>query len=99
MYFLQKLQKTPYSLYVSIENNSNILTPLIALTLGWLTGEHEGPGNVNCTNKPRNYGYKYLNMSKSIYELNTTWCYKITFNQTEAVSPAFIIEGKLQQLP
>lgn len=34
-------------------------------------------------------------MSKSIDDLNTTLCYRITMNFTDAISPAFIIKGDI----
>ncbi|KAJ8967043.1 hypothetical protein NQ314_003160 [Rhamnusium bicolor] len=86
-----KLSSTPASLYVGVDHIVNFATTLTALTLGWFTGDPQGEANINCTNKPRNYAFRYYNMSKSIYELNVTLCYKITMNTTEAVSPAFII--------
>lgn len=87
-----KFSKTPNSLYVGVDRVSNYVTTLTSLTLGWFTGTVEGKGNINCTNKPRNYAFRYFNMSKSIYELDVTLCYKITMNLTEAKSPAFLIE-------
>uniref|UniRef100_V5GWG1 Nicastrin n=1 Tax=Anoplophora glabripennis TaxID=217634 RepID=V5GWG1_ANOGL len=87
-----KLSKTPSSLYVGVDRVSNYATTLTSLTLGWFTGIVEGKGDINCTNKPRNYAFHYFNMSKSIYELNVTLCYKVTMNLTEAKSPAFLIE-------
>ncbi|CAH1153337.1 unnamed protein product [Phaedon cochleariae] len=85
-----KLPKIPFSLYVGVDHVTNFMTSFTSLTLGWLTGVVE-KGDVNCTNKPRNYAFKFYNMSKSIVDLNTTLCYKITMNTTEAVSPAFIM--------
>ncbi|CAH0548545.1 unnamed protein product [Brassicogethes aeneus] len=87
-----KLQKTPFSLYVGIDNHSNLLTPLVAMVLGWTTGDISGEGNINCTNIPKSYSHKFYNMSESIYDLNSTKCFKVTLNQTEAISPAFIID-------
>ncbi|XP_072378978.1 nicastrin [Diabrotica undecimpunctata] len=85
------LPKTPMNLYVGVERVENFATNLAALTLGWFTGQYAGPGNINCTNKPRNYAFKYYNMSTSIYDLNVVNCYKVTMNTTKAVSPAFNI--------
>lgn len=86
-----KWPKVPLNLYVGVERGENLATTVAALTLGWFTGEYAGPGNVNCTNKPKNYAFRYYNMSTSIYDLNITNCYKVTMNTTKAVSPAFNI--------
>lgn len=37
--------------------------------------------------------YKLYNMSASIFDLNDTRCFNVVLNTTEALSPAFIIEG------
>ncbi|VEN39545.1 unnamed protein product [Callosobruchus maculatus] len=86
-----KLPKVPVSLYVGVDHVANYATTLTSLTLGWLTADDVGESDINCSNHPRNYAFKYYNMSKSIQELNTTRCYKITMNTTDAISPAFII--------
>ncbi|KAJ3651438.1 hypothetical protein Zmor_017482 [Zophobas morio] len=92
---IQKLELNtqPISLYIGVEVAPNFITTLIGLTLGWVTGDVTGPGNRNCTNEPKNYALRYYNMSRSLDDLNTTMCYRITMNFTEAVSPAFIIDG------
>nr|XP_023018628.1 nicastrin [Leptinotarsa decemlineata] len=86
-----KFSNGPLNLYVGVDHVINYATTVTALTLGWFTGDIVGDGNVNCTNHPRNYAFKFYNMSKSIQQLNTTKCYKITMNTTEAISPAFLI--------
>ncbi|XP_057663612.1 nicastrin [Diorhabda carinulata] len=86
-----KWPKKPLNLYVGVERGENIATTVAALTLGWFTGKYAGPGNINCTKKPKNSAFSYYNMSTSIYDLNVTNCYKITMNTTKAVSPAFNI--------
>ncbi|KAJ8921173.1 hypothetical protein NQ315_013645 [Exocentrus adspersus] len=87
-----KLPKAPLSLYVGVDRVAHYISTMTSLTLGWFTGDVEGEGNINCTNKPKNYAFRYYNMSKSIDELTVTLCFKITMNLTEAKSPAFIIE-------
>ncbi|KAG5888388.1 hypothetical protein JTB14_035694 [Gonioctena quinquepunctata] len=86
-----KFSKVPLSLYVGVDHNINYATTLTALTLGWFTGDVTGESDINCTNHPRNYAFRYYNMSESVENLNVTKCFKITMNTTEAVSPAFII--------
>ncbi|RZB39345.1 Nicastrin and/or Peptidase M28 domain containing protein [Asbolus verrucosus] len=86
-----KWQHEPFSLYVGVDGNSNVLTTLIGLTLGWVTGDSVGKSSKNCTNEPKNPALRYYNMSQSVDDLNTTLCYRITMNFTEAVSPAFVI--------
>ncbi|CAG9854280.1 unnamed protein product [Phyllotreta striolata] len=87
-----KLPKIPLSLYVSVKGSDNIASNLAGLTLGWLTGNSVGPGNINCTNTPRAYAFRFYNMSKSLRELNVSVCYQVTMNATDAVSPAFSIK-------
>ncbi|EFA05049.2 nicastrin [Tribolium castaneum] len=88
-----ELRQQPLSLYIGVELAPHFITTLVGLTLGWVTGDVVGEGNANCTNEPKNYALRYYNMSQSLDDLNTTLCYRITMNFTEAVSPAFIIDG------
>ncbi|KAL1502773.1 hypothetical protein ABEB36_007871 [Hypothenemus hampei] len=87
------LPKSPLSLYVGVENVRNFLPNIVALTLAWFTGERLGPSSSNCTIQHRNHIYRYYNMSTDIDNLEKMSCYQATVNLSEAVSPAFIIDG------
>jgi hypothetical protein len=83
---------------VGVEVVSNFITKLVGLTLAWVTADVVDETGKNCTNDPKNYAVRYYNMSRSLDDLNTTLCFRTTMNFTEAVSPAFVIEGKSERL-
>ncbi|XP_044763682.1 nicastrin [Coccinella septempunctata] len=80
------------SLYVGIDGSPSDATTLIGFILGWFTGDIVGESTQNCTNLSKNYAFRFYNMSVSTDKLNTTKCFSMVMNFTEAVSPAFIIE-------
>lgn len=89
----QKIQdNTTLSLYVGIDGSPSDATTLMGFLLGWFTGDIVGNSTQNCTNFSKNYAFRFYNMSVSMDNLNTTKCFRMVMNFTEAVSPAFIIE-------
>ncbi|KAL3270672.1 hypothetical protein HHI36_021200 [Cryptolaemus montrouzieri] len=89
----QKQQDQPLNLYVGVDGNTNDAVTLIGFILGWLTGDIVGESNQNCTNISKNYAFRFYNMSVDMAHLNVTKCFRMVMNFTDAVSPAFIIEG------
>ncbi|CAH1118578.1 unnamed protein product [Phaedon cochleariae] len=85
------LDDRPLNFYIGINGVSNFARTVTTLALGWLTGDVIGKSNGNCTNIPKNHVFQYYNMSSSIYELDSTVCYRLSIHTTDAVSPAFII--------
>ncbi|BFZ13785.1 hypothetical protein BsWGS_16824 [Bradybaena similaris] len=98
---LDSLQKSkqPFSFYVSVNTHTNEVTQLVKNILARFTGDLLPNSHEDCTVPDIDQRYSYVWMQgklvvdKSGKSHREGWCVKSLVHYTEAVSPAFKIDG------